>query len=257
MRDLYNYITVSPKDATVIADYNLKEPPLALGIKLYDDVQSIAEGTVKEAVLEGVCNWYKDNQTRRNIAAGTSIKVVFYLVDLDNKLLVSVVEELKRIGVYGNGGEWEPIGKWGLGGIGLGSCNVQLNVATYKQLGADNYKFTVSNGVYGPSFKKTDYGNGYNDLPAEDMTVLRQKLYDCMNGTKLEVKKYPGSKRNYDIPGFVVALTAQYDKKKLKDLLTYLKSDKRLQNFADSLDNTSKGIQAYYASKRPGEYVGD
>ena len=257
MRDLYNYITSSHKDATVIADYTFRQTPLALGKRVYSDVQDIAERDVKKAVLKGVRDWYKDNQSRRNINTATGIQAVLYIVDPENKLLVEVVNEFKRIGVYGQDGEWETASKWGLGGVSCGGCNIQFNVATYKQLEADNYKFTIINSAHSPSFKKTTYGNGYNDLPAEDMTALRQKLYDCMNGTKLEVMTLPRGKRDLEIPTFIAAYTAQYDKKKLKDLLDYLKSDKRLQNFATRLDATNKGIQAYYASKRPGDYTGD
>ena len=257
MRDLYNYITASPADATVISTDNFKKDPLSLSGEVYECVQELAESRVKDAILKGLRDWYKDNQSRRNISAGTSIQAKFYVVDPSDKLLVSVVEELKRIGVYGSNGEWDYDGKWGFGGVDCGHCNVLLNVATYKQLGTDNYKFTISNGTFSPFFNKITYGNGYNDLPAEDMNILRQKLYDCMNGTKVEIKSLPGDKRNLNIPGFIVALTAQYDKKKLKDLLDYLKNNKRLQNFATRMEATSRGIAAYYASKRPGDYTGD
>ena len=257
MRNLYNYITSSLKEATLIADYNLKESPLALGRDVYEFVQQLADEQVKEAVLKGVRDWYKDNQSRRNVSTGTNINAVLHIVDRDNKILMSVIDELERIGVMGENGEFDTPNTWSLGGVSLGSCNVRFNVATYKQLGADNYKFSVENGTYGPSFKKSNYGNGYNHLPAEDMNVLRQKLYDCMNGTKYEILSLPGDKRNLNIPSFIALFTAQYDKRKLKDLLNELKEDRRLQNFADVKDATSKGIQAYYASKKPGDYVGD
>lgn len=255
MRNLYNYITTSSKDATLVADYNLKEVPSTL--KVYDDVQELADNQALTAVLKGLREWYKDNKTRRNVHAGTSITAVFYVADPNNKVLMSVIEELKKIGVYGENGEFDTIDRWRLGGSKLGTCTVDVSVSTYKQLGADNYKTVVSNNTFSPTFRKTNYGNGYNHLPAEDMNILRQKLYDCMNGTLYEIKEFPGDKKSLDIPSYVASFTAQYDKKKLKEFLDYLKNDRRLQNFANQMDATSKGIQAYYASKRPGDYVGD
>lgn len=257
MRNLYNYITSPLEKATLVADYNLKESPLALGRDVYEFVQQLADEQAKEAVLNGVRDWYKDNQSRRNVSAGTNINAVLRIVDKDNKILMSVIDELERIGVMGESGEFDTPGVWSLGGVSLGRCNIGFNVATYKQLGSDNYKFSVENGTYGPSFRKSSYGNGYNHLPAEDMNILRQKLYDCMNGTKYEILSLAGDKRNLNIPSFIALFTAQYDKRKLKEFLNELKEDRRLQNFADVKDTTSKGIQAYYASKKPGDYVGD
>jgi len=106
-------------------------------------------------------------------------------------------------------------------------------------------------------FKDSQYGNGYNNLPAEDMTVLRRKLWDCMSGTGCEVVEYEGRGAGVPVPSFTIRLIAKYDKKKLKDFLSYLQTDKRLQNFASSHEATSRGIAGYYASKRSGEYVGD
>lgn len=257
MRNLYNYITSPLEKATLVADYNLKESPLALGRDVYEFVQQLADEQAKEAVLNGVRDWYKDNQSRRNVSAGTNINAVLRIVDKDNKILMSVIDELERIGVMGESGEFDTPGVWSLGGVSLGRCNIGFNVATYKQLGSDNYKFSVENGTYGPSFRKSSYGNGYNHLPAEDMNILRQKLYDCMNGTKYEILSLAGDKRNLNIPSFIALFTAQYDKRKLKEFLNELKEDRRLQNFADVKDTTSKGIQAYYASKKPGDYTGD
>lgn len=258
MKPLYDYITASSsdmKDTVVVTDYNLKESPLDLGNKIYKDVQEFAEGQVKEKIVDEIGKWYEDAKNRRNVVVNTAIDVRFYLIDKDNKLLMNIIDELKRIGVYGEPGEFNSIGSWGLGGVNCGACNIKFSVPTYKQFKEGNYKYDVVNNVSSPYFKTTSYGNGYNGLSKEDITSLRQKLYDCMNGTKYEVKEFPG-KRNR-ILSFIVALTAQYDKRKLKEFLSYLQNDKRLQNFATRHEQVSRGIDAYYASKNPGDYVGD
>ena len=256
MKPLYEYIT--QKEPTVVVPrYDLKTTPLQLGRKIDEIVEDFLNGQGKDDTVKAVGRWFEKNQNRRNVKTGTYCGVVLYIADLENKLLMDVINELERIGVSNMGGEFSPVSKWSTGGVNCGRVDIKFSVATYKQFREKNYNYQVLRYLDPMTFKKCSYGNGYNDLPAEDMNVLRQKLYDCMTTTTCEVLAFPPSRNVIEIPEYRVVLTAQYDKRKLKELLNFLKNDKRYQNFADRMDDMSRGIEAYYASKRPGEYVGD
>lgn len=258
MIKLYEYLN-RYKNATLISDYNLKETPHQLKNKIYKLANDFVEGQAKDIIVDAVGEWYKNNEKRRNVIAPSEINVVFSVADNNNKLLMDVINEIRRIGVIGEYGEFEPDLENYDHMMNCGKIEIKFSTPTYKQFKEGNYKYdtVIKNGCY---LKIDDItaGNGYNDLPATDMNAIRRMLYDCMSSTKCEFISIPGSKFfATPVPSFYMVLTPVYDKSKLKKLLDSLKNDRRLQDFANKLDKMSKGIRDYYASKRPGEYVGD
>ena len=265
MRQLFEY--VSKQDVKVIVpEYSLKATPDQLGKKVSDLVKDLAEGEVKDAVVKAIDNWYQQNSTRRNISARTYISTFLFINDKKDKLLNEVINEIERIGVSGGDvNEFDFIDdypSWSLAGRKCGVAEIDFFASTLKQFKEGNYKYNISKLDVGAGFISNSHGNGYNGLPVDDMNVIRRKLYDCMIDTKCTVLQYsnPRGDSKYAssvMPEFRVVLSAVYNKSKLKSLLNELKSDRRLQVFADKMDVVSKGIRDYYASKRPGEYVGD
>ena len=260
MVHLYEYI--NPKDKTVIIPTKeLGVTPLQSAVKIDNVVKDFIDNYAKSEVVDLINQWFKDNPQRRNIKCGALIDATFYLTDDKNKLLNEVITELNRIGVFGEPGEfdvYDPKSNFEKG-THIGRSTMQFAISTAKQFKEGNYTYKeyISNSkIY---FKDSSYGNGYNNLPVTDINILRRKLYDCMTNTSYEIISVPSHNFNggLNLPHFEIILHAVYDKRKLKNLLNDLRNDKRLQNFAGVLDNSIKGIKAYYASKHSGAYTGD
>jgi hypothetical protein len=259
MNHLYEYL--NPKETVIVSKYSLKAAPLQLKGKIYDVIENLVDGEAKDILIKNIGDWYKDNSKRRNIKGSSMVDVSFFGGDKSDKLVTDVIAEVDRIGALSASGEFESFDRnhiW-VRGLRCGGAIINFSAATYKQFEEGNYKYDKSFTDCSLTFSKTNYGNGYNDLPAADINAICQKVYDCMIDTECEIVSTPGYHASGapDIPRFRVILTAVYDKKKLKNLLAELKGDRRLQNFADRMDAANKGIAAYYASKRSGEYTGD
>lgn len=215
----------------------------------------------EKAATEAFGEWMKENPTKRNVTAQAELNVGINLHNHDN-LFEDILKEMSRIGVVDN--EFEDRRYFDKDDPDFGTTRYSLKYIikcpTYKQFRDGNYK--TEEIVYDEPavFLKSKYGNGYNNFSADDMTILRQKLYDCIKSIEYEVYKsvYTNSdSRRPSLPKFSIILTAQYDKSKLKKLWQEITNDKRLQDYADSHDAIGKGIADYYASKGPGEYTGD
>lgn len=218
----------------------------------------------KEEVVKGVGEWMKEHPTKRNVSAGSDFTVGVSLFE-ESPLFDELYREMSNIGLiysefvnpkvyYGRRSEVEL-------GEPYYTLRYDVSAPTYKQFKEDNYKVVekVTKDV-SPIFTPSRYGNGYNNLPADDMTILRQKMYDCVKGFEVVVYKVEykyESDHTPLLPNYHIVVTALFDRKKMKDLLTELRADKRLQHFADVMDEVGKGIADYYASKGPGDYVGD
>lgn len=257
MINLYEY--VAPRE-TIVPEYSLKAAPLDLSNKVYNELDSFIDDKAKELILKRVSDWYKDNPNRRNIKITTNVNCYLFLNNGNDKLLDEVIKELQRIGVNGKGDEFDIFDDkraW-VGGSQVASASIKFTTATYKQFKEGIYKYDKSfNNDCVVKFETIPYGNGYNELPADDINILRKKLYDCTDDTTCEIVTRPVRPNGPDIPAFIIYLKAVFNKNKLKSLLNELKSDRRLQNYAERLENIDRGIRAYYASKKSGDYTGD
>lgn len=258
MINLYEY--VAPQE-TIVPEYSLKLTPLNLSNKVYTTIDEFIDSKAKDLILQRVKEWFEKNPNRRNIKSITIANCYFVLNNGEDKLLGEVINEIRRIGVNGVSGEFDVFDEkhlgWAIGQF-IGSANITFSTATYKQFKEGNFKYDKSyKGDCVVKFQKTTYGNGYNELPADDMNIIRTKLYDCMEDTTCEIIASPTRSNGPDIPKFTVYLKAVFNKNKLKSLLNELKSDRRLQNYAERLENIDRGIRAYYASKKSGDYTGD
>jgi len=233
--------------------FSARDKYIALVDKYKDDF--------KKDAVEAFGEWMKENPTKRNVTAQAELNVGINIYSQD-KLFLDIIKEMSRIGVIDN--EFEDRRYFDKNELYLGatrySLKYVLSCPTYKQFRDGNYK--AEDRIYDEPmvFSKSRYGNGYNDFPADDMTILRQKLYDCIKGVDFEVYKSiynTPDKNRPSLPKYSIVLTAQYDKSKLKKLWQEITNDKRLQNYADRHEAIGRGIAAYYASKGPGEYVGD
>ena len=257
--DLYEY--VADKQSESVGELIVfSEGPEKISSKLRNELEQVFDGSAKEIILNSMKEWFKNNPKRRNIKAISHWSVTMYLLNNSDKILIDVSKELDRIGVVGPCTWWSMIGKDGLGGnVSCGQGTIELTTATEKQFREGTYKYTRSDVFLNNlTFSPSKSGNGYNDLPAEDMSVLRRKFWDCMSGVTCDVECVPGYRLSKTpIPNFNINLIVNYDKGKLKSFLKELQNDRRLQNYAERHEAMGRGIAAYYASKGPGDYVGD
>lgn len=258
MKNLFEYI--NPKESkVVIPKYNLKTVPIKSDI--YNIVFDFLNNDTKEYLLKKVEEWYEDNKRRKTATAYVTCQAIFYANDSKNKLLMEVINEIESIGVSDISGEFNLPTKWVDGGANCGVMKSVLSSPSYTSFKSDEYNYRVTGSLKSIHFDKSIHANGNNGLSADDMNIIRQKLYDCMIDTTCEIVEKPSyspsySKNDLSI-NYVAYFTAQYDNRKLKKLLDELKNDRRLQNFAKIANDMRKGIDDYYASKKPGDYVGD
>ena len=257
--DLYEYVA-GKQSETVGELIVFSEGPEKISTKLHDELERVLDGSAKEIILNSMKEWFKNNPKRRNIKAISHWFITMYLLNDSDKTLIDVSKELDRIGVIGPCSWWSMIEKNGLGGkVGCGQGTIEFATATEKQFREGTYKYSHSDiFLNNLTFSPSKYGNGYNDLPEEDMSVLRRKFWDCMNGVTCDIECVPGYRlTKTPVPNFNVSLIVNYDKGKLKSFLKELRNDHRLQNYAKRHETMGRGITAYYASKGPGDYVGD
>ncbi len=257
--NLYEYIN-NRQSSSVGELIVFSESPEKIPSKLRNELERVFDGSAKEIILNNMKEWFKDNPKRRNIKVTSHWSIVMYLLNDSDKTLIDVSKELDRIGVIGPCSQWTLIGKDGLGGkVSCGQGTIEFTTATEKQFREGTYKYSHSDiFLNNLTFSPSKYRNGYNDLPAEDISVLRRKFWDCMSGVTCNVECVPGYRLSKSpIPNFDISLTVNYDKGKLKSFLKELQNDHRLQNYAKRHETVDRGIAAYYASKRPGDYVGD
>lgn len=103
---------------------------------------------------------------------------------------------------------------------------------------------------YSPKLEKCD-GNAYNNLPGKIITEYRDKLLSIIDKTQILVK-FNDYNNTYN-----VIISPVFKSSDLKKLYKEITDSDELMDYADRLDNISKGIRDYYASKKSGDYTGD
>lgn len=257
MINLYEYI--APQEI-IVPEQSFKAVPLNLSNRVYTTLDEFINNEAKTAILKKIGEWYKDNSKRRNIQVTTTVSCYLFLDNGEDKLLKDVIDEIRRIGVYGVYGEFDAFDKRPslVSGQRVTEASIKFSTPTYKQFEENNYKYSYTfNNDCVFKFIESPHTNGYNMLPADDMNVIRRKLYECTNDTTYEIAALPSYSNGLHIPRFIMYLKASFDKNKLKNLLKELKNDRRLQDFADRLESVDRGIRNYYASKKSGDYTGD
>ena len=285
MKSLFNYITEmlhwgqsfgDKEKANVVADStSLRCPIDKIGNKALDIAKDFAENEIKDKCIDILKDWYSKHPTARKVGVGSSLSIFVCLGNDKDRLLSDVLGEIERIGVrpieIGEFDSWNDSTKTNSRAYSPGVCKgsyiINLDVPTYKQFKEDKYTFKVSPyGNYNKSiaFEPNKEGNGYNELSAETATIIRRKLYDCIVDSNYQIIEFEPPKEMKDdkypnafIPQYKMMIAPVYNKSKLKSLLEELRSNREWQNFAAKMDRVSKGIRSYYASKRPGDYVGD
>ena len=257
--ELYEYVS-SRMTGTTLKNFDIPVKPERVPSKLKEELEALFNGDVKEMILRDAKKWFEKNPSRRNVKSTSRWNITLYLLNNSDKTLIDVSKELDRIGVIGPCTWWSMIGKDGLGGnVSCGQGTIDFSTPTAKQFKDGNYKYSCSD-IYVNNFTFTpsQSGNGYNNLPATDMTVIRKKFWECMDGVTCNINYFPNEhSERPTIYNFNVILVAKYDKGKLRSLLKELQEDRRLQNFAEVNDSIGRGIARYYASKKSGDYTGD
>ena len=265
--------------ANVIIDSNsLRSPIDKIGNKALDIARDFAENEIKDKCIDILKDWYPKHSTAKKVRVSSSLLIFVCLGNDKDRLLSEVLEEIEKIGVdpveIGEFTSWNDSTKTCSGSFYPGVCRgyytINLDVPTYKQFKEDKYTFKVSPfSNYNKSivFEPNKAGNGYNKLSAETATIIRRKLYDCIVDSNYQIIEFEPPKEMKDdmgdkypsslMPNYKMMITPVYNKFKLKNLLEELRSNREWQEYAAAMDRVSKGIHSYYASKRPGDYVGD
>lgn len=114
---------------------------------------------------------------------------------------------------------------------------------------------------FSPLRNTQEFGNGYNDLPGELITELREKVLDCFKATNIFVRFNP-SVRSFpqgDAMIFQVILTPIVDVPALRRLSITIAQNKTWDGYRARLQAAHDGIRSYYDEKRRSgdNYTGD
>jgi hypothetical protein len=263
MKSLFESIISKDRIYTELEKNNIKTDLFNAQSKWMGLVDKYIE-TFKKDSYDEFKKWLKEHPTRRNISAESSFSVGVVLYE-ESRLYDELCKEMHDVGVLQN--EFDnPKNYFGDREENqLGETyylyRYNLSAPTYKQFTEGKYKESeYFDKNITPHFEDSRVWNGYNNLSADDQTILRKKMYDCIKGFEAIVYKIDykySSDRHPILPQYRVVMKAIFDKKKLKDLLVEIRSDKRLQRYAQVMKDVRKGISDYYASKGPGDYTGD
>ena len=204
--------------------------------------------------------WFKSNPNKRNVSSSSTIEIC-RSVECDDKIFADVVDELHRIGVIDDELINITFKSNDYDDRIFETTTYNFKCPTYKQFRDGIFVEEHNSRTFKEFiFVNSRYDNGYNHFPAKDIDILRRGLYDCVKDIKVDVFKYlpTNTSSKYPLlPKYRIVMRTIFDESKLKKFYEELKSDRRLQRFAEVHDAVGKGINNYYASKGPGDYVGD
>lgn len=259
MKNLVEYITEAFKSEELYHD-EIKISWEKCGKKIADKWKSIPDELVeymKQIIYNDINKFYENTPRKQKVTSACEFKVKFELTPKDLKDPVyKLINIYERVGMK----SWMG-GRFINDRMGIITGNI-IGASDSRANGKDMDKIKFKDRIYNNwSWNYSDKlsGNGYNHLPGELQEEYRKKYLECITGAEIDVKSE--MIRNFDIKAMVpcidITYRAIYDKSKVNALIKEIMDSEELMDYAKSLDITYKGIDAYYSSKRSGDYTGD
>ena len=213
---------------------------------------------LQKLLNEAVADFYAKNPRKRNSGryiVETNVKFSLFPKDSALDIYNKIKAEYRRIGMYS---------LWLNNPESLGSSMIE-GQSSDRVAATDPSKIKTKTYSNVSRYDgDSEYGNGYNNLPAATIEEYREKLLSCIKSTEVIVEKQMGdhSLRSWQGETYaqiIVRIVPVYDKSKLDKLYDLVSSDPELQDYARRLDIVDKGISAYYAEKaaKGDHYTGD
>ena len=252
MKTLYNFILEAR--GSFISQDNVLEKGIRIdysdgfGKLLAEADKFDYESKLKENAAEMAKKWYEKNPRKRTYNGKVTLHVCATKDrnKIGSKTYAEVLDICKDAGM-----------SWPWSDTKHGLIYARAEMACDHKTKIDSAKIrSYIHPEYGAKLEE-EYGNGYNNLPGEISTEWRERVFSCVDSCDLVEDVWMDN--DFQEMDITWTYIPKFNESKLKKVLKELQSDPELAKYADRLDSTRQGIQAYYDEKRANGdyYTGD